>query len=165
MGDEDEDDLAAMGFAPNPDEGSAPSSAALYASTEPEEAPQPDSPKPEVEEPPKAASEPPAAAPPAEPPITKPPPEPEQSSAAAPAPAAPAAEPRSTTPAPADVAESSSEMVVVDVDPSPGAVKFMDTFSGVGNQLSTLESSVRATLAPPTAHEHPHAHTYRRSYA
>jgi hypothetical protein len=42
-----------------------------------------------------------------------------------------------TTPAPAD----GDGVVIVDVEPSPGALKFLGTVSNVGNQLSTLETS------------------------
>ena len=61
------------------------------------------------------------------------------------APAAPTEAVTLTTPAPAD----GDGVVIVDVEPSPGALKFLGTVSNVGNQLSTLETSVSA-IEPPS---------------
>jgi len=149
MASTEDDDLGELGFSPTP-----PSSKALYPDSPDTETVSPDTPipppasAPEPEPEPAAPVEPPAMA---EPASTPAPPEPSpEPSAAAPAPpepetpthvatlAAPDKEPeRSATPAPADT----TGVVVVDVEPSPGAVKFLGTVTNAANQLSTLESS------------------------
>ena len=118
---EDEDDLAAMGFgttAPAPPEHTAADA------IEEESAAAPAPPLPE----PAAPAEPPAAA-------TAPPPPP----AAVPAPPPPAAVPV-RTPAQTPITPT-PDTVVVDVEPSPGAVKFISTVGEAGSTLATLGAS------------------------
>jgi hypothetical protein len=138
---EEEDDLAAMGFGTQ-----APAAEPVRAEPdviEEEESPEEPPPAPEAKEEEVIAAveeedEPPAQPAPTPPPVPAlaPPP-----AAAAPAPApAPLPVASANVPAPATSPESTG-IVVVDVEPSPGAVKFLGTVSEVGQNLSTLEAA------------------------
>ena len=124
---EDEDDLAAMGFAP-PAQKDAVSEDIPVQEAEPAAVAAP-APVEPVEQPIEPSSDPPAA--PAEAPRAE----------AAVVAAVPAEE-AYTTPA------SASE-IVVDVEPSPGAAKFVGTISEVGAKMSTLGSNVRQPCPAP----------------
>ena len=111
---EDEDDNSAMGFG-----AAAPASTGDVIEEDQED---------DKEE--KSAAEP--SSPPAEPPAAPP--------AAPPAPP-PAAPIHVTAHAPADTPAPAIDVVVIDVEPSPGAAKFINTVSKAGSTLATLGAS------------------------
>lgn len=118
---EEEDDLAAMGFAAKAPESAEPAVRAEPDVAAEEEEAEEEEAEGEYVDPPMQPAPTPPPAPSAAPP--------------APPPAAPAEAPAPATP------PEPSGVIVVDVEPSPGALKFLGTVSEVGEKVSSLEAT------------------------